>query len=63
MAKTHTVRRGDTLSGIATEAYHDPSLWCPIADANKMDNPRVLTPGQVLIIPTLGMSKPAGSQA
>ena len=63
VAKTHTVRRGDTLSGIATEAYHDPSLWRPIAEANQIDNPRVLTPGQVLIIPTLGMSEAAGRQA
>jgi nucleoid-associated protein YgaU len=53
VAKTHTVRRGDTLSTIATEHYEDPRLWRPIAAANRLTNPRRLTPGQVLMIPAL----------
>lgn len=51
--KTHIVRRGDTLSGIAAEAYNDPGLWRHIAKANGIHNPRALAPGQVLRIPEL----------
>ena len=48
---TRTVRLGDTLSGIAAEVYRDPSLWRLIADANRIEDPRHLQPGQVLTIP------------
>ncbi len=51
--KTHTVRRGDTLSRIAAVEYNDASLWRKIAQANDIMNPRALTPGQVLKIPKL----------
>jgi nucleoid-associated protein YgaU len=51
--KTHTVRRGDTLSSIAARHYNDPGLWRHIARANGISNPRVLTPGQVLRVPKL----------
>jgi nucleoid-associated protein YgaU len=51
--KTYVVRPGDTLSRIAAELYEDPSLWRAIAEANGIDNPRRLTPGQVLFIPKL----------
>jgi nucleoid-associated protein YgaU len=50
---THTVRRGDTLSGIAARHYNDPGLWRHIATANGISNPRVLKPGQVLRVPKL----------
>ncbi len=53
VVKTRIVRRGDTLSSIAAEEYHDPTLWRPIAEANKIDDPRALAPGTVLAIPTL----------
>ena len=51
--KTGTVRRGDTLSSIAAAEYGDPAQWRPIAQANGIDNPRVLEPGRVLVIPPL----------
>jgi len=51
--KRHTVRRGDTLSSIAAQHYRDPTMWRYIANENNLDNPRMLTPGQVLTIPTL----------
>jgi nucleoid-associated protein YgaU len=51
--KTRTVRQGDTLSSIAAEEYHDASLWRHIAAANRLHNPRALTPGQVLRLPKL----------
>jgi len=54
VAKTRIVRRGDTLSSIAGEEYNDTNLWRPIAEVNRIDNPRVLTPGQRLDIPALG---------
>jgi hypothetical protein len=51
--KTRTVRRGDTLSSIAAAEYDDPTRWRPIAAANGIGNPRLLSPGQVLVIPPL----------
>ncbi|NET62109.1 MAG: LysM peptidoglycan-binding domain-containing protein [Symploca sp. SIO2E6] len=47
------VRRGETLSSIATEEYGDPSLWRVIAQENRLENPRILNPGLVLTIPPL----------
>jgi LysM repeat protein len=51
--KTHTVQRGDTLSGIAAAEFDDPALWRSIAQVNGIDNPRLLQPGRVLVIPPL----------
>jgi hypothetical protein len=47
------VRRGETLTSIATEEYNDPALWRVIAAANRLDNPRQITPGQRLTVPPL----------
>jgi hypothetical protein len=47
------VKRGETLSSIATEEYGDPSLWRIIAEENRLINPRNLNPGTVLTIPPL----------
>jgi nucleoid-associated protein YgaU len=51
--KRRTVRRGDTLSGIAGREYGDPGNWRPIAAANGIDDPLALYPGQVLVIPAI----------
>lgn len=51
--KTHVVRPGDTLDLIAAELYEDRRQWRVIADANRIDNPRRLTPGQILHIPKI----------
>jgi nucleoid-associated protein YgaU len=51
--KTRTVKRGDTLSSVAAIEYGDPGFWRHIADANRVDNPRLLEPGRVLVIPPL----------
>jgi len=51
--KTRTVKQGDTLSSIAAAEYDNPGKWRPIATANGIDNPRILAPGRVLIIPPL----------
>jgi hypothetical protein len=53
IAKMHMVKRGDTLSSIAAEEYLDPGLWRPIAIENGIDDPRVLVPGTLLLLPTL----------
>jgi len=53
LAKTWTVKRGDSLSRIAAIEYGDPALWRPIADANGIDDPRELSAGRVLAIPSL----------
>ena len=47
------VKRGETLSSIATEEFGDPALWRIIAKENRIINPRKLEPGTVLTIPPL----------
>jgi nucleoid-associated protein YgaU len=58
VVKTRIVKRGDTLSRIAAEMYLDPRLWRPIANENGVDDPLNLTPGAVLLIPTLMYRNP-----
>ncbi len=52
-ASTYTVKRGDTLYGIALKQYGDGSLWPAIHEANRAKIPRVdrLSVGLVLVIP------------
>jgi hypothetical protein len=52
-ASTHVVARGETLAAIAASEYGDSRKWRPIADANRIPNPRKLVPGHVLAIPPL----------
>lgn len=49
--KTQTVKSGDSLSSIASDAYGDPSKWRDIAEENNISNPRVLDPGKEITIP------------
>lgn len=58
VAKTWIVKRGETLHGIAALEYRNPALWRPIAIENGIDDPINLTPGSVLLIPTLGDGEP-----
>jgi nucleoid-associated protein YgaU len=53
VAKKYTVQPGDTLTLIASAMYMDARRWRPIADANALDDPLQLTPGDVLLIPRL----------
>ena len=57
-SKFHQVIQGQTLSGIAAEVYEDPGLWRAIAIHNQIDDPRVLTTGQRLLIPQLPYTDP-----
>jgi nucleoid-associated protein YgaU len=54
-ARTHTVVSGDSLSKIAKREYGDAQKWHAIYEANrdKIKNPDLIHPGQVLTIPPL----------
>lgn len=52
-ARRREIRPRDTLALIAYQEYGDSSKWRPIAEANGIDDPRKLTPGQIIAIPTL----------
>lgn len=51
--RTHTVRQGDTLWGIARKYYGDGSKYPTIYNANrdKIKNPNLIYPNQVFVIP------------
>lgn len=58
-SKAHTVKQGDTLSSIAGQYYEDASKWRPIALANGIVDPRSITSGQALRIPSLPFTDPS----
>ncbi len=51
--RKHTVKSGDTLSGLALKYYGDAEKWQPIYQANRkiLKSPKDLKTGQVLAIP------------
>lgn len=54
--KKHTVVAGDTLSSISKKYYDDIGKYMKIYEANKDligDNPDLIKPGQILVIPKL----------
>lgn len=51
LTKRRVVTQGDSLWFIAAEEYGNPKDWRRIAEANRIDNPRLLSPGQELVIP------------
>jgi len=48
---TYTTRDGDTLQGIASQMYGNPSLWFVIADANGLNAGEQLKAGKTLTLP------------
>lgn len=52
-AQSYTVQSGDSLSKIAKHVYGDANKWRTIFDANrdKIKNPDLIQPGQVLTLP------------
>ncbi|TFG42798.1 MAG: LysM peptidoglycan-binding domain-containing protein [Bacteroidia bacterium] len=51
LTKMWTVIQGDNLWSIAAREYGNPADWRLIAEANDIDNHRILYPGQNLRIP------------
>jgi nucleoid-associated protein YgaU len=51
--KRRQVLPGETLAYIAYEEYRDSGRWRAIAEANSIEDPLSLTPGQSLAIPVL----------
>jgi nucleoid-associated protein YgaU len=53
-ARTYTVVSGDSLSKIAKREYGDATKWHAIFEANrdKIKDPDLIHPGQVLTIPS-----------
>jgi hypothetical protein len=49
--KSRTVKAGDRIDTIAAEEYGDAAKWRLVANANHLDDPTVLQPGDVLSIP------------
>ena len=52
-SQSYTVQSGDSLSKIAKHVYGDANKWHAIFDANrdKIKNPDLIQPGQVLTLP------------
>jgi nucleoid-associated protein YgaU len=51
--KTHTVIEGESIQAVAYDMLGKPAYWRAIADLNRIDDPFRLTPGTVLLIPSL----------
>ncbi|CAA9446641.1 MAG: hypothetical protein AVDCRST_MAG66-4474, partial [uncultured Pseudonocardia sp.] len=49
--RRYTVQRGDTPSKIAKEFYGSAGEYMRIAQANGIENPDLIHPGQDLLIP------------
>jgi nucleoid-associated protein YgaU len=50
-AGSHTVKKGDTLYGIARNRYGDGKQWTRIASANPGVRPETLKVGQTIVVP------------
>lgn len=57
-SKIYTVGDGDTISAIAARLYDNPLLWRAIAIENGITDPRAITTGQQLLIPSLPYRDP-----
>jgi prophage tail gpP-like protein len=59
---SYIIVKGDTLSGIASQAYGLPAKWRVIWDANKStlksDDPNLIFPGEVILIPSIPEIEP-----
>jgi hypothetical protein len=49
--QTWVVADGDRIDTIAAQVYGDAAWWRPLAEANRLRNPRVLDVGSVLLLP------------
>jgi hypothetical protein len=60
--KVHVVMKSETISGVAARHYGDARTWRPIAIANGIDDPRSLTAGRELRIPSLPFIDPESGE-
>lgn len=60
--KQHVVLQGENLTQIAYRYYQNPQLWRPIAIANQLADPRLITAGQRLLIPSLPYTDPQSGE-
>ena len=60
--KQHLVQQGENLTHLAARFYSNPQLWRPIALANRIDDPRRISAGQRLIIPSLPFTDPESGE-
>ena len=51
--KYRTVHQGDSLWSLSAREYGQPEQWRSIADANGLDNPRMLRTGDRLVLPAI----------
>lgn len=50
--RSHRVVQGDSLPSIAQSVLGDPNLWRVLAEMNGLDDPGVLVPGTVVLVPS-----------
>jgi nucleoid-associated protein YgaU len=50
---SHVLRVGETLSSVASRYYDRAGEWRRIADRNRIEDPRRLPTGQVLLVPRI----------
>ena len=51
--KRYVLKEGDSLWFLAAQSYGNPAQWRAIAEANNIENPRILETGKEIIIPPL----------
>jgi nucleoid-associated protein YgaU len=49
--RSHVMRQGENLAGLATENYGRPGAWRDIADSNSIDDPFRVRPGRSVMLP------------
>jgi hypothetical protein len=53
MRRVHTVIEGETIQSVAFAELGEPNYWRAIADANGIDDPLRVRPGEALVIPSV----------
>ena len=51
--RSHVLEQGESLALVSWQYLHDARDWRHIATANRIDDPRRITPGQTLTVPPL----------
>lgn len=51
--KHRRIHQSEALWMLSSQEYKDPRLWKEIAKANKIANPRLIKPGQIIKIPSI----------